>query len=139
MNIVSARARETFGGFIGEYRLPHWGKWRPVLSAGGKPRIFASDKDAHIAAYEALIADRYPPIRSEGERADATKSRAEELFAKVFPGKGRRTSRPCGHGASRRPRTPAAPSIGASSSMTTSPGPTWSSFQTTTRPASSAR
>lgn len=86
MNIIAARSRETYGGFLAEYRLAHWGDYRPVRTEDGAPEIFNSDKDAEVAAHRALTAALVPEIRAErGEPAKGgARSKAESLFGAIF-------------------------------------------------------
>jgi ABC-type nitrate/sulfonate/bicarbonate transport system permease component len=80
MNEVGARHRETPHGIIGEYRLAHWSRFRPVRLPNGTPEIFTSDKDAVIGAYRAIIAHIYPELR--GQRGVGARAAAEALFGK---------------------------------------------------------
>jgi hypothetical protein len=88
-NESNARAVEVFGGFIGEYRLIHKATWHRVL-CNGKACVYETASEAEVAAWRELNEKRYPPIRSEGEKVSATRSKAEELFGQIFPGKGRK-------------------------------------------------
>ncbi len=86
MNTIEARSRETYGGFLAEYRLAHWGDFRPLRQDDGAPQIFASDKDAEVAAHRALTAALVPEIRAErsGSSSLTTRSKAETLFSAIF-------------------------------------------------------
>lgn len=90
MNTVHARSREVFGGFLAEYRLSHWGRYRAVKKEDGTDQIFPVDKDAEIAAHRALTAAIFSEIRAERCETSTARSKAEALFGKFFPGKGRR-------------------------------------------------
>jgi hypothetical protein len=86
VNEVAARHRETPRGIIAEFRLAHWGRFRAVRLPNGKPVHYPTDKDAVIAAYQALVQHIYRPILRDGEKAGTARKAADLLF----PGKGRK-------------------------------------------------
>ena len=88
-NESNARAVEVYGGYNGEYRMVHKASWQKVL-CNGKACVYASASEAEVAAWRELNDRRYPPIRSEGEKVSPARSKAEALFGKIFPGKGKR-------------------------------------------------
>ncbi|MBN9073998.1 MAG: hypothetical protein J0H34_20850 [Rhizobiales bacterium] len=89
MNDVDARAVAVFGGFQGEFRKVHRAAYEPV-QLDGVARIYDTAAEAETAAWRALKAHLCGEIVRSGDKASAARSQAEELFGKVFPGKGRK-------------------------------------------------
>ncbi len=89
MNDVDARAVPVYGGYHGEFRKVHRAVYEPVC-INGVPQIYPTAATAEIAAWRALRAHLCGEIVRSGDKAGAARSQAEELFGKVFPGKGRK-------------------------------------------------
>jgi hypothetical protein len=89
MNDVDARAVPVYGGFRGEFRKVHRAMFEPVC-VGGVPQVYETAHEAEIAAWRALKAHLCGDIVGSGEKASAAKSKAEQMWGKVFPGKGRK-------------------------------------------------
>ncbi len=90
MNEPRVRAVPVFNGWEGHFRKLHRSDWFPV-EVNGITQLFPTEADAKVAAYEAMTRHHFGDgILRDGVTANAARSRAEELFGKVFPGKGRR-------------------------------------------------
>lgn len=89
MNDVDARAVPVCGGFQGEFRKVHRAAYEPV-SVNGVAQIYDTEHEAEVAAWRALKAHLCGDIVGSGEKVSAARSRAEELFGKIWPGKGRK-------------------------------------------------
>ncbi|MCV0395456.1 MAG: hypothetical protein K5872_22170 [Rhizobiaceae bacterium] len=90
MNEPRARAHPVMNGWEGQFRKLDRAGWHPV-EVNGVAQLYDTPEQALIAAYEAMNAYLFGRgILRDGEKASAEKSRAEELFNKVWPGKGRK-------------------------------------------------
>lgn len=89
MNEVDAKSHPVYGGYHGVFRKVHKADYEPVQE-NGTPRIFPTEIEAELAAWRALKAHLCGDIVGSGQRANISKSKAETLFGKIFPGKGRR-------------------------------------------------
>lgn len=89
MNEVDARAVPVYGGYHGEFRKVHRAVYEQV-AINGVPQVYQTAAEAEIAAWRALKSHLCGDIVRSGEKMSAERSQAEELFGKVFPGKGRR-------------------------------------------------
>lgn len=89
MNEVDARAVPVYGGYHGEFRKVHRSTYEQVC-VNGIVQIYKTAAEAETAAWRALKGHLCGEIVGSGARASAARSQAEELFGKVFPGKGRR-------------------------------------------------
>jgi hypothetical protein len=90
MNEPRVRAVPAFNGWEGHFRKLHRSGWHAV-EVNGIAQLFPSEADAKVAAYEAMTRHHFGDgILRSGEKASAVRSRAEELFGKVWPGKGRK-------------------------------------------------
>lgn len=89
MNDVDARATPVYGGYHGEFRKVHRAAYEPVC-VNGIAQVYPSAHEAEIAAWRALKAHLCADIVGDGQKASAAKSKAEALFGKVWPGKGRK-------------------------------------------------
>ena len=88
-NGVDAKAVPVYGGFIGVFKKVHRSTWEKVCE-GGVPRVFDTEPEAEVAAWRALLAHLQGEIVGSGIEKSAARSKAEELFGKIFPGKGRK-------------------------------------------------
>lgn len=80
-------------GWEGRFRTLRNSQWRRV-EKNGVVLIFATEFEAENAAFKALYAsDLGPGIVSTGHKAAAARSKAEELFGKIWPGKGKKPVR----------------------------------------------
>ena len=86
-NEVSARAIAVMGGFRGQLRKVHRAAWEDVAE-NGVSILFATAQEAELAAWRALKAHLCGDIVGSGEKISLAK--AEQEFAKIFPGHGRR-------------------------------------------------
>lgn len=90
MNEPRVRAIPVFNGWEAHFRKLHKAGWFQV-EVNGIAQLFPSEAEAKVAAYEAMTRHHFGDgILRDGEVVSAAKSKAEELFGKVFPGKGRR-------------------------------------------------
>lgn len=90
MNEAQVRAVQVFNGWEGHFKKVHRSGWYPV-EINGIAQLFESELEAKVAAYEALHRHIFGNgILRDGDRAVSAKSKAEELFGKIFPGKGRK-------------------------------------------------
>lgn len=88
MNNAEVRAVPEMNGFRGEFRKVHRSEWYAV-EVNGIAQLFATPEQAEIAAYRALMKHLFGDgIVRDGEKASL--ARAEQEFAKIFPGHGRR-------------------------------------------------
>lgn len=90
MSDPQVRAVAVSNGYEGHFRKVHLSGWHSV-QVEGIAQLFETEDKAIIAAYEArerhLFGDG---ILRWGAKATAARSQAEELFGKVFIGKGRK-------------------------------------------------
>lgn len=89
MNEVDARAVPVYGGYHGEFRKVHRASYEPV-AIDGVPQVYRTAAEAEIAAWRALKSHLCGDIVRDGEKMSAERSQAEQLFGKVFPGRGRK-------------------------------------------------
>lgn len=87
MNEVNARAVAVMGGFRGQLRKVHRSAWEDVAE-NGVSILFATAQEAELAAWRALKAHLCGNIVGTGEKISL--ARAEQEFARIFPGGGRR-------------------------------------------------
>lgn len=88
-NDVNARSHPVMGGFEGQFRKVHRSNWESV-AVNGVVQIYETAELAELAAWRALRSHLCGDIVGSGTKVSAARSKAEELFGKVFPGKGRR-------------------------------------------------
>lgn len=90
MNEPRVRAIHEYNGWRGEFRKLHRAGWFPV-EVNGVAQLFPTEDAAKVAAYEAMTRHHFGDgILRDGETVGAAQSKAEALFKKIFPGKGRK-------------------------------------------------
>ncbi|MCB1510649.1 MAG: hypothetical protein KDJ36_07075 [Hyphomicrobiaceae bacterium] len=83
MNDIDARGRETYRGYIAEYRLPRHGRWVPV-AVRGVTQLFGSEFEAECRAWRELKRLCFGAVRSSGHPPLKGRSEAERLFGTIF-------------------------------------------------------
>jgi hypothetical protein len=90
MNTAEVRAVPVMNGWEGHFRKLDKAGWHAV-QVNGVVQLFETEDKAKIAAYEAMNHHHFGAgILRAGEKMSAKRTHAEELFGKVFPGKGRK-------------------------------------------------
>mgnify|MGYP001209385736 CR=1 FL=1 len=83
MNEVGARASPVFGGYRGEFRKVHRADWEAVC-VNGIPQVYPTAQAAELAAWRALHAHLCGEIVGDGYKAEAQRTKAEELFGALI-------------------------------------------------------
>ncbi|MES0071885.1 hypothetical protein [Mesorhizobium sp. M0058] len=82
MNHFAGFTTPVVGGHHAMLRFAEDGKAEPVMAAGGKPMVFASELEAQKAVTDHLLRYINGRLRRDGEIITSTRDAAEHIFRK---------------------------------------------------------
>lgn len=88
MNRSDARATKSSDVWIGEYRLMHSTRWKPVVGIDGGVATFKTSASAECAAWRTLheiqegsvVGEAIDPVAAVAYRTRSARQRAESMF-----------------------------------------------------------